>query len=484
MKFTMPSFMIYLNSSNKIKKIANYIYEMNMNKNNNIEVALFALPLLFMCILTQLAYYPAQMSSDSVDQWWQITEGIYGDSHPITSTLINKLFYIIIPSPAFVVAVQYFIFCLSIGLLISNIKHSGVNLFGCILLSVLMALYAPNYLVSTTLWKDVPFTTGLILTTCAIFNFYNNDNKFSNTYIIILYIGLSLVLLTRHNGILICLPVLLAISIIADKKFKKTIYLISLTLLSSYAVLKVIINPYLGVIPIDRYYNTIFALPLLGAMVNNDEILDQSTHKMVESIMPIDSWKSSYDCKSVVPIFWNEKIDRNYLRENTLKINTTALTWITMHPMSFAKHQFCMTGILWNPLASKGEWVGISPHGVTQFKLSERLNLSTNSKLPLVKSWLDNKISPKFEINSAWNRPSTLLWLGILSISLLAIMKGHKVYILILPMVLNMATLIPLIGSQDFRYMWPSAVIGIAITFYSLWIITSLLIGKYIRQPQ
>ncbi len=119
-------------------------------------VPLLMLPILAALFLTHLAFWPAQMSPDSIEQWSQIVAGSgVTDAHPALSFLLNWLPYQLVPSPAFVVAVQYCLFGFSVALLIWELGRDRLPFPVLAGIALISALFVPNLLIATTLWKDV-----------------------------------------------------------------------------------------------------------------------------------------------------------------------------------------------------------------------------------------------------------------------------------------------------------------------------------------
>lgn len=451
---------------------------MQLKSRRSFETLTYSLPILAACIFIQLAYFPAQMSSDSVDQWWQISNGRYSDAHPLMSSLFYKFFHEIYPSPAFVILCQSIIFSISIGLLISAMRRAGMPGFWAMLTAILMALFPPNILLATTMWKDVPYTIGIILVTAALVKLAQDKMRLRRLSAILLIVGSIFVISTRHNGILVIAPMLIALLFFVKSAERTKIAGILALQIVCFILSKTVLLWAFNAAPIDRSYAGIFALPIIGAMVTNNEELDEETNNIVTQVMPLASWKEGYSCSSVVPLFWHKDISRNSFRANVTQLNLIALNWAFTHPRQFIVHQLCMTNILWNPVPLKSQWIAVAPLGITQFQLSQDLGLKTESKLPSVKNWMDQSLSVKMSAHRPWNQPATYMWLGLFSTLLLAYYIGPRWLIIALPMLLNMLSLIPLIGSQDYRYMWPSAVIGIALTLFALAHFSSYWRGK------
>lgn len=426
---------------------------MQLKSRRSFEALIYSLPILAVCILIQLAYFPAQMSSDSVDQWGQISNGWYNDAHPLASSLFYKLFHLIYPSLAFVILCQSAIFSISIGLLIYAMRLGGMPRLWAIVTALLMGVFPANALLATTLWKDIPYTIGIILVTAALIELVHDKMSLKWLPATLLVVGSILVVSMRHNGILVVAPMLIALIFFVKSASRTKIAGILAFQIVCFILSKTVLLWSFNAAPIDRSYAGIFALPIIGAMVTDNQKLEAETENVITQVMPLTSWKEGYSCSSVVPLFWRKDISRDDFRANVSQLSLIALNWAFKHPQRFIAHQLCMTNILWSPFALKSQGIAVSPLGIPQFQLSQDLNLKTESKLPSVKNWVDRSLSVQLANHKPWNQPATYMWLGLISTLILARHLGRSWLIVVLPMLLNMLSLIPLIGSQDYRYM-------------------------------
>ena len=122
-----------------------------------VSILAYALPTLLVCIAVHLAFWPAQMSPDSVSQWAQAVHGGGGDDwHPSLTFVMWWLSSLGAPHPAFALAVQYSVFALCAGILLRETQDAGLAPGSAQLVAVVFALFPPTFLIATSLWKDVP----------------------------------------------------------------------------------------------------------------------------------------------------------------------------------------------------------------------------------------------------------------------------------------------------------------------------------------
>lgn len=415
--------------------------------------------------IVHAAYFPGQMSPDSIDQWLQLSTWKLNDAHPVLSTLLFRFFSLINHSPQFIILCNYLLFSLSASILLYQLDqtHTAPRL---LLLSVafILAIFPPNFFIVTTLWKDVPYASGLMLITAGLVKLSLNREEISRSSLFFIGFGCILTMGMRHNGILVVIPLMAILLTLSKGRLRRSLLSISIIITAVFILSKSILLSITGSAPIDPAYKTIFALPPLAAMISaQDTSLSTDEKKLLSEVMPLTTWQGAYNCSTVVPLFWNNDISREVLRSNVQRLNSLALRWILNEPLQFLKHQSCMTAIIWSPFPNQEQWVPISPREITQFTVSESLNLKTESQFPFIRDLLDVKIAPLWEKSTILNRPATYMWAGIV-LCFLAIIRGATFFsILPIPALLNAASLVPIIGSQDYRYMWPTMLIFVVL---------------------
>lgn len=428
-----------------------------------LQITLYSLPSIFVYIFSILIYYPAQMSPDSISQWEQVMHGDYNDAHPVLSTLIYSGINHIAPGPQWVVFSMSALLAVTWGWALSEALSWGVNRKLIIFASVLFPIFPPTFLLASTMWKDVPFGTGLLLISVLTSYLVRRRFVFCPAIIIGYVIAGLLVLGTRHNGIVIIIPFFIALSFFAkQKKQKRVVFSLIIFQCVAFILTKTILITALHAGGIGAHYKSIYALHVLGAMQQSGVTWNEGEKEIINNILPAQAWKDGYRCDTVVTLFWHKDIAWKYLGNNTKSINELALKSILKHPMVFLHHQLCVTSMVWriNPLAN--EFVAFTPLQITQMPINDSLGLYMSSKLPNIKDSINDFDENYLRLNSEWVRPAAYLFLGLFLTVMMVLKYGSSTILIFLPAVLNAASWILLSGSQDYRYMWPV----ILITFY------------------
>ena len=141
-----------------------------------------------------LLFYPAFMSTDSLEQWFQAIQHRYGTRHPPLMGMMMHYVQYIDATPATFSLIQSIMWWLSIYALLGILCLSRKAwLAGCAVLSLHPVLW--HY--SVTLWKDI------WMTICVLWGFYflmQSRSKMQYRWFILSTCSFALALCFRHNA--------------------------------------------------------------------------------------------------------------------------------------------------------------------------------------------------------------------------------------------------------------------------------------------
>lgn len=423
------------------------------------RVLIYAAPGFLIYLVSLLVYWPAQMSPDSITQWNEMATGRYNDSHPIFSTLLYGLVYRVLPHPQYVVMAQAL--CLSIagGFALSEARAWGVRERWVILAAFLFPLYPPNFLLSSTLWKDVPFGIGVLLISVVAARIVRLQMHVSRATALALAVIGILILGVRHNGILIVLPfVALLVWFARDRRSRIRLGVVMLVQLLAFIALKTIVLSALNAGTIGPHYKAIYALHALGAMQNAGVEFSPGDQELLNATLPADEWRSSYQCGSVVPLFWSHSISYPFLAENADALNRLALRSILDNPIVFLRHQVCLASLVWRITANPQEYMTFSPQTIFDMPMTHELGLKMDSKFPYAMKKVNSATIRAWDHVAYFFRAGIYLLLGVFGTVLLMNRFGKAAGLIFVPSLLNAGSLVAMTGSQDYRYVWPTVI--------------------------
>lgn len=424
----------------------------------------FAIPSIFIYFVVHLAFWPAQMSPDSLDQWQQLLTWRFDDTHPVSGTLLNWVFYQIVPSPAFVVFAHYAMFALAIGYFLSELRRWGVALQILVATAVLFPLFSPNFLMVTTLWKDVPFGTALIVLTALLIRGARLGFVLrASEWVAIGAAGIALVLI-RHNGLIVSAGVFLLLCAVRPARVPAVV--LAAVQIIAFVLSKTLLLSALAASPQSGELRTIIALPILAAMVRSDVHLLPEHEQTILAIAPIEAWKS-VPCGNVVPFYFDDPRVSHAGIEPGKVFTTTALLAV-QHPVIALQQELCMTELFWRPWARSHERLAEPPLEITQIPLAKQLELTTQSKIPGLTGWLRWFHDRYSGGRGPFNRPALYLLFGLIATARLTIVADRLLWVTWLPAGLNCASLLFLIQSQEYRFAWPSVAASLLLAVFAI----------------
>ncbi|MBI4921942.1 MAG: hypothetical protein HY834_09355 [Devosia nanyangense] len=430
---------------------------------------LLMLPIAAASFVVHLSFWPGQMSPDSIYQWRQLTTGQLQDAHPFLSTLLYSIPFAVLPHPAFVIAVQYVVFAWAAAVFLREVGRAGVPAPVVVLATLIFAVFPPNALISTTMWKDVPYCIGLLLLSAAALRLVLGRFRITAGLALWLMLSGALVVGTRHNGVLTIVPFFIIVALVAPAGFRRPFLWMTLGQIAFFVAIKTVLLTILSVAPVPDAYKPIFSLPLIGAMIANGDPISADDMAIVQQVMPLEAWRSGYRCDSVDRLFWNPEISQGPLVQNAMALDLIAVRWVAAHPLGFVSHQLCMTRILWDPLPRPDERVAVSPRKISNLPVADELGLHSDPLLPSMRAALVGFYGRFLARSAVYNRPATFIWLGLAFAALLSRFWIPRLWVVFCPALLNCVGLAPLILSQDYRYAWPSEAVAVIFIVVGFW---------------
>ncbi len=441
-----------------------------VNSSDCVRAVYYAVPSILIYLTVHLAFWPGQMSPDSLDQWHQAATGQnLNDAHPIFSTLLIRFAYLVYPSPGLAVAFQYTAYALATGLILNEFRRWGVKTWLIGLIALLFPLFPANFLIVTTLWKDVPFATGMLL--LAFFGIRAVRLNFQLTKLDFIGLALAciLVLSTRHYGILITIPFCIALFVVARHSSVRWIFAVVASIqFVAFLALKTIVLSSVGASPTPPQYHSIHALHVLGAMISNEARFSPDEVAVISRIMPLEKWREGYDCRSVGGLFASKYASAKSLASESAALNLLAINVAIKNPAIFFHHRLCVTSVIWRIQPMFNERIPISPLGIEQIDLAYQQNLATASKLPELQTVIKEIHRKYLEISAPSNRAAGFLLVGIFMALMAVIRIERRSWIVLAPSILNCVALTVLIPAPDYRYLWPSIIGALLMTIFAL----------------
>lgn len=422
------------------------------------------------------AFSPGNMYIDSYSQWGQAMGGIQVDNwHPVFSTLLLRVSYYITGTPIVFTLLQVVgsiaVFTyLSNILLNKNIKPVFVYFFILFIMAGTVTL--PSM---TTIYKDNLYNIALLFMTLFLFNIVDSKGKWlknSIWHIAVFTLNSIFLMLCRHNGVY----VLIASFILFILFFKglRVYFTVLLGLLVTIYIL------FTG--PIFSHYNIEQGSPSekysillqhIGSVIANDGKIEQKDAEYLNQLLPLDIWKEKYTEEMIDPVKFHASYNKEIINENELEFIKVWWDVFKNNPMLAFKGHIEQIRPLWDINGWEHGLAGAvmfhffidSPKEYYDPYLQE-YTFESNSLRNLIEkySYWDNDYNIE-------TKPflTTLSAIGlvclILSTIILVKKKKFELLLIVVPLVMNIGTLLLAMPAYNMRYVISTIYIGLFCLF-------------------
>lgn len=412
-----------------------------MNKKNNSLIPFLLLVLVNVFWL--ISSWPMSMSPDSLDVWEQVKNGVYRNDHPVTYTIFVKIFSLGGNFLPLVSAVQLML--LSAGILFACftiLRNFPVSMF---ITSIIMLAPTAGAL-ATTLWKDVPFTSLILIGSSLVVKNFNFIG------VIFLSIGASF----RHNGwlLLLTIAILIALLLIFRNNLLKRYLWILITASTASFLIIIMSAKLMDAKPASTWLTWSPALADLAYIASRTPNDASEIHETVALFSTGDSLTRSADCTSINGMVFSDGFKKNNLDKHLGKILQEFLTLVRSNPQLILRLHLCRAQAFIPPPISSGPsyfyWTQMIIIEPNDFKLTP------NPPFPFIREL-------GLKIWGLWDSDlKLLLWPGLVTlISSFAFLiniksrlkqRGEIWTFWIIAMWGALFSIIPWSAAQDFRY--------------------------------
>ena len=180
------------------------------------ETIIFGLPSLVVFAIVLAGTWPAQMSPDSVGQWTELHTGAMTNAHPWIHTWLWVGIGALLGSPGWSIVIQIVAISLAVGAFCAEIARWGISRTIVWLAAFMTPLWPANALLSTALWKDIPFSiAACVLTVLVLQALRTGGESFrGRSFTLGFAVSLFLVATLRHNGLIVAAGVALLMAVL------------------------------------------------------------------------------------------------------------------------------------------------------------------------------------------------------------------------------------------------------------------------------
>ncbi len=421
-----------------------------------------------------LILWPGILSSDSADQWRQLSHGLK-NAHPWVLSLLYGITRTVFGTPAAWIALMVLGISGIIGGFCVAFRRLGASERAVRIGAVLPAIVAPTNFLMLTLWKDVPYALGLLIISLVLVQrLVVEPDSLSVRYGVYLGAGGLLAIISRHNA-LPTVAIALVICAIWTWRSRRTAIIfagvVGVLGISNWAINA----PIASAANVKPSYSAGATLAYhIAAHIDAGTEMSNADREYLDSIMPT-SEKWPYDCTTIGPTWLGLPVD--YVAEES-RLREIAVRLARSAPEVEARHALCASRIVWNIAGDDERTNGteIQIRGDRYDYVWSALPESPQADPP------SNQLAGRLITYSEWfpnaiQRPAIWFY-ALLLLLAVNVRRGNKLWLALgaVPLA-HSVVLIPFNGSQDIRYQSPVLLIA-ALSIIPLWSISLLPVDR------
>jgi hypothetical protein len=439
-----------------------------------LKLLYYVIPMVF-GLVYWLAFFPGVMSFDSLSQWDQLSRLYITDLHPAFHTILLWLLTRIWYSPAMISLFQVLLASIVIGYGLNTIQKVS-HIPGYVLIA-LGFLFTANPLVGimdVTLWKDVLYSTAVLLLTIYLFKLVSCDGEWilKPQHYILLGFTLAMIWLVRFNGFPVVVVSLITIIIIYKKYFKHFVYASLITT----AIILFVIGPLYTWFNVKREmrfnYGVAFIHPVAAYVNSLPDLanLSDEEKQYLNQMYPLDkTW--SYSCYDATIFFYLNVSFEPVMRDPFMMVKIFTKLAIR-DPKIMIHHFVCLSTFVWQLNQPKNVYLEMILFD--NYDPAQRFGweiykdkVTQNSLLPGVRGFI------KHIVQAEWNRdvykllwrPAIYMYLFLASLAFYVFRIRHKRWLLLsVPLIAQSITIMLTTQLQALRYQYPIYLISMLFT--------------------
>ncbi len=429
----------------------------------NKKFFLLSFLLSFSCFLVYiLAFYPGILTADSLDQWSQMRSFVFSDIHPVFHTLIIYFVTLFWRNPAAVVIFQSIIFSFVLSYTFTFFYKLGLHKFFLLSLLFLISINPLFGMMVVTIWKDILFSINfLLLGTLLLEMSFFGVTFFKKSKIRVFLFLFSLLSLSmiRQNGLLTFVVLFLPLSLYFWKYklfFFNSFVIVFLVII----LIKGPLYSYLKVSPSPK--SQFFYQPILffSNIVNEDLPLTDYEYFIINGLMEYNLWNEYYSPITSWNYFVSSKFNTSFLINNQKDVLLVFFKLIYKYPKVFFSSWFNLNSYILKINKPTNYHIMPMPIEMTRVEDNEYY-------MPLSKS---DYIYPRYVLPGVRDKiifyiirfnsskyffilfqPAIYLYVTII----VFFFSLKKNWIIILPSLTNVISILLSGGSQELRYVYP-----------------------------
>ncbi|WP_310196941.1 DUF6020 family protein [Neobacillus niacini] len=426
------------------------------------KILIYALPYMMIWSIYLIAFFPAILSIDSMQQWDQAHVPYFHDWHPVPHTWFIMLSTSVWDSPAAVAAAQSIILSLIFGYCAYCFEKYRVNKIVIYLMLLVTAIIPVTGIYSVNLWKDVLFSAAILLFSMYLVNIIVSNGKWMSSKTNMLFFVLASygLVFFRHNGFPVFVVTIFLLFIVFRLKLLRT-YIVSAFIIALYFFIKGPVYNYLDVIPATQ--NEALAIPTqqIAAVVQESGKLTEEQRDFIDKILPIEIWKKKYNPYIVDPLKFDENYNADFIQDNKKEYFRTWLEISKQNPEIVTRAYLKESSLVWQIHNEPGTYFLPFLLRSDPQDMAIQRGIQHQIKNQTLTAKAQGLLAKTVQQPFYWMWRPALFSFAILLFVFILILKGRwKLILAAAPVMLNTAAVAISLPAQDFRYLYANFLVA------------------------
>ncbi|MEQ6376449.1 DUF6020 family protein [Bacillaceae bacterium S4-13-56] len=431
------------------------------------NIAFYGFPMAIVGTLFLLGFFPGEMSPDSFSHWTQIHTHEYNNWHPVVYTWLIQLLTVFWYSPAVVGTFQIIALSLTLGYGLYRFQKAGVPRTVLWIVAILFAIHPATGMFSIILWKDILYSTALMLFTILLFNIVATRGAWLSSISHLVFFGLTALsmMFMRSNGVPILLLLIVLLLLVYRNQWKK----LGIFAVSVFAIYFIVSGPVYSAFHVEEGDpNEALGIPqqqLARVVVEGGE-MNGAQQQYVYKLLPRDKWFELYNPYLTDTIKFSGIYNKELIFSDFPYFLKVWALVVKNNPGLVIDAYLDQTSLVWQIVEPEDGYTNTYPGGIF------RANTYGIKQTPVsdgLHEFLTGYLEGSFENYKEWFwRPATYTFF-ILFFSFIAVRKiGFRSLLVSGPVLLNTAIVAAAIPAQDYRYLFANTLIAFMIFLMAL----------------
>lgn len=430
------------------------------------RILIFCIPVIILFIYQQL-FYPYIYLADSTMQMQDIINHTLSNWHPYFHTFLLSLFYQVFGNLNWFICFRILVYSALLNQILFYLHKRGMKLIWIYFIVFFFNLMPTTGVIMVTLLKDVDFVLALVALSFYMYLLMLDFSTFHQYKWNYLFLFLSLIGVGffRHNGIFVSILISILLLIFFIKTKNWLVGVITMVFLISVFVIQGPLYQILKVKDAPKNFNMATMIHGLGYIMVEDRFeFSKDTYRyLTRNVLSEKEFRWYYDPFNIdILLHYNHHDEKRIIRNLDLsqgKIVQIYLKQVLKSPIYLLKDRLYGTDVIWNVI--EDDHIDILKYQTLydEFDRNYKQEEMLNSRHSRLITGILNFISSNYLLNILCFRVGVYLDLLIIFINYWMLKKRKKVLVLLLPLFINLITLLLAMHYQAFRYVWMVPVI-------------------------